>query len=154
LTYFYAPESVCRISSLSSFIFELSRKQQQTRTVWIGHLLSRSNSIQSLSTIRRQNFWIEKQLLIYGQREEIKIGRRYSKNQENVSLVFRKLSKNLSHPFTSHTDRVLTSLWMKGYTMQSLVALTLTGPKCIKNKHSSLYIMKIILTWIGQCFIN
>jgi hypothetical protein len=40
-------------------------------------------------------------------------------------------------PYLWRADSVLTFPWMQGYTMQSLVALALTGTKCITNRQTN-----------------
>ena len=54
------------------------------------------------------------------------------------SPIFQKLGEgDLPHRSLGRADFVLTLPWTKGYAMQSLVALALTGTKCIKNKQTN-----------------
>jgi len=58
-------------------------------------------------------------------------------NQKIFSDFSKTGGTSSPNPHLWRADSVLTFPWMQGYTMQSLVALALTGTKCITNRQTN-----------------
>ena len=56
---------------------------------------------------------------------------------ENFLQFFQKWGGAISHPPLGYPNPLTTFLWARGYVLESLVTLAITGTECIKNKQTN-----------------